>query len=373
MKLSRKSIIIILAIFFLSGLFLFFRPINEENNTIYYKNIKDNDFKVDQENTKETIPPEFDNKKSGEGGKNINMLFFGDLMLDRHVKERMGNEGVEYVFKNFNKKIFNNKDLISANLEGAVTDEGKHYDPAFAYDFAFTPSIIESLKKYNFNFFNLANNHLSDQGERGIIETRKNLDNLKINYSGCRDKEIGECSAAIIVLGGKNIGMAGFSMVYGKFDMAAATSTINNIKESVDLVIINIHWGEEYKHNFNILQQTVAHNLIDAGADIIIGHHPHVVQGMEIYKNKSIFYSLGNFIFDQYFSPDTQEELAIGAAWEENKIKFIFYPMKSKMSQLELIEGEEKDEFLKKFISWSKNIDYYEKNIKNGEFIINFK
>lgn len=374
MKFNRTILSIILAVIFLSGLFLFFRHIEEGEGVNYYALINKQGLETKQEKNGEITKQ--DNIKEGEiaaiENKKINMLFFGDLMLDRHVKEKMGDKGIGYVFEKLDKNIFNSKDLVSANLEGAVTDKGEHYNPSFAYDFAFAPMLIDSLKKYSFNFFNLANNHLSDQGERGIIETRRNLDNLKINYSGCQDKETGECSSTVISISGKKIGLAGFSMVYGKFNMAEATSTIQNLRKNNDLVIVNIHWGVEYQHSFNLSQQKVAYNLIDAGADMIIGHHPHVVEGMEIYKKKAIFYSLGNFVFDQYFSPDTQEGLAVGANWESDEINFSLYPLKSKMSQVELMAGEEKSNFLKKFISWSKNINEYSQNIEKGEFVINY-
>ncbi|MFA6394012.1 MAG: AmmeMemoRadiSam system protein B [Patescibacteria group bacterium] len=283
-------------------------------------------------------------------------LFFGDLMLDRHVGEKIKKDGLESLFSELageEQRFFQGMDIISANLEGAVTDKGAHYSPANAYDFAFSPELIGGLKKYNFNFFNLANNHFSDQGQRGIIETGKNLQTMGFSFSGCQDAEAGECSATIVEKNGLKIGMAGFSMVYKKFDLAEAEKIVSELKKQSDLAVVNIHWGTEYEHAAGAVQKETGRTLVDAGADMIIGHHPHVVQGMEIYKNKPIFYSLGNFVFDQYFSPDTQEGLAAGIAYNKNKIRIFLIPLKSSGSRPGLMSGSAKDEFFVKFIDWS--------------------
>jgi len=294
----------------------------------------------------------------------VHFLFFGDIMLDRHVGERIEANGFDYLFDDLTatttpeemsgkRMDFTGYDIVSANLEGAVTDNGAHYAPVMAYDFAFSPDLVGELEKYNFNFFNIANNHLSDQGERGIIETRKNLDNLGFAYAGCRDAETGECSSRVIEAGGKKIGMAGFSMVYHMLGTEAAAGIVDGLASTTDAVIVNIHWGREYEHEFDKAQRETAHTLIDAGADIVIGHHPHVVEGMEIYHGKPIFYSLGNFIFDQYFSADTQEGLAIGADLDAGGVAITLMPFTSKNGRPRLETGEEKDAFLKKFAGWS--------------------
>jgi len=306
--------------------------------------------------------------------KPVRLLFFGDMMLDRHVGEKINQYGVDYLFKKLASTtegdFFAGYDIVSSNLEGVVTNEGEHYAPQMSYDFAFHPDLILETKNYGFNFFSLANNHFSDQGERGIIETRNNLDNLNINYTGCEDGLVGECSGKVIEINNKKIGMAGFSMVYSKLDENDVNKIVSNLASTTDLVIVNIHWGKEYEHNFNIVQQKTAHLIIDAGADIIIGHHSHVVQGIEIYDNKPIFYSLGNFIFDQYFSPDTQEGLAIGVEIENDAERYYLYPLKSKLSQVELIKEEDKESFLNKLISWSQIDSGYREQIKTGKFII---
>jgi gamma-polyglutamate biosynthesis protein CapA len=104
---------------------------------------------------------------------------------------------------------------------------------------------------------------------------------------------------------------------------------INQVENSSDLVIVYAHWGNEYQSNSNLAIQTIAHKLIDAGADVIIGSHPHVVQESEIYNGKVIYYSLGNFIFDQYFMPETQQGLLVKMVidMKAETIAFIEYPI----------------------------------------------
>ena len=305
--------------------------------------------------------------------KDVSMLFVGDVMLDRHVKEKIDLYGLDYLFEKISSSspdFFNNYDLVSANLEGAVTNDGEHYNPINIYDFAFSPIDVVDLKKYNFNFFNLANNHFFDQGERGIIETRDILEESDFLYVGCKDKVVDDCSSASLEINKKKIGILGFSMVYGVFDLFQAQEKIRESVAQSDFVIVQVHWGKEYDHIFNSVQEYTAKALIDAGADLIIGHHPHVVQGMEIYKNKAIFYSLGNFIFDQYFSFDTQEELAVSLKIKDDIQEFNLFPLRSNSSQPNLMTKEETNKFFDRFISWSKINEDIKTQIKNNKIIL---
>jgi gamma-polyglutamate biosynthesis protein CapA len=384
------TIILVAAVIITWGFFSFYNTekiINKPDDKIKTEAL-DNKIVPEVKAIAQNLLPDNQNNEN----KNLNMLFFGDLMLDRHVGEKIKKYGLDYLFvklDNNGQWVFNGRDLISANLEGAVTDGGQHYKPDNAYDFAFAPKLIDKLKKYNFNFFNIANNHLADQGENGIIETRKNLNNSGFSFSGCKDGAVNECSYKVYKVKNYNVGFVGFSLVYNvkKFDIKKASAIVSDMASSTDLVIVNIHWGIEYEHQFNKTQQEIAHKLIDAGVDMIIGHHPHVVQGFELYKNKPIFYSLGNFIFDQYFSSDTQEELAVGIDYiekcvsippispqpspceGEEELMITLLPMRSKGSQPELMSVTDKEKFLEKYIEWSEINDEIKKEIREGKIV----
>lgn len=312
-----------------------------------------------------------------EKPKEHKWLFFGDLMLDRDIGAKIQEHGLDFIFANLVKQdqsFFQDYELVAANLEGAVSTDGEHYAPGVPYDFAFSPKIIESLNQdYNFNFFTIANNHVTDQGSRGLEETRLNLEELGIDFVGCPDTEVEECSSKIINKEKYNLGMVGLSMVYHMLNTDAAVEQVQAMASSTDFVIVNIHWGVEYEHQFNKVQQNLAHSLIDAGADLIIGHHPHVVQGMEIYQDKAIFYSLGNFVFDQYFSADTQEELALkinylpsGKASKNESLIIELIPLRSEASQIRLLDIDEKQTFLSNFFLWSQADEQYHDQIISG-------
>ncbi|MFH2018657.1 MAG: CapA family protein, partial [bacterium] len=119
-----------------------------------------------------------------------------------------------------------------------------------------------------------------------------------------------------------------------RVNLKLTKSIVEKIKPKSDFIIANVHWGQEYQKTSNSLQRKLARELIDLGVDAIIGHHPHVVQEMEIYKNRPIFYSLGNFVFDQYFSEATQQELGVGLVFRDKSISAYVFPLQSVKSQI---------------------------------------
>ncbi|MFA5753741.1 MAG: CapA family protein [Patescibacteria group bacterium] len=303
----------------------------------------------------------------------LKLLFFGDLMLDRHVGDKLAGRNLGYLLDGLATTSvwdLTRYDLVSVNLEGAVTKDGGHYSPDNLYDFAFSPSRISELKGYGFNFINLANNHFLDQGKRGVQETRQALTDLEFDYSGDIDAQVSSSSLAILDRGGQKIVLIGLSMVYQPFDQTAAQELIKDAQSSADLVVVNIHWGTEYQHQFNKTQQAVGRALVDAGADLVIGHHPHVVQGLEIYQNRPIFYSLGNFVFDQYFSPDTQTGLAVDFTISPTETVLGFFPLQSKASVVSLMTGSDKDNFFEQFIDWSSLDENQVSEVKSGRLVI---
>lgn len=306
-----------------------------------------------------------------ETNQTVSWLFFGDAMLDRYVGDIIKTRGFNFLVDKIasqGKIFFMNSDIVSVNLEGAVTKTGAHYPPELTNDFAWSPEILAQLKAYGFNYLAIANNHITDQGIKGYQETIDNLKNKGLNFSGAPDQQINDNSVAIMEVNGAKIGMISLSMVYGDFDLGKAKNLIMETKTKAEVVVVNIHWGKEYQKQFNEKQQTMAHALIDAGADLIIGHHPHVVQGMEVYKNKAIFYSLGNFIFDQYFSQDTQLGLSLGVIYESGKWQFSLFPLGSKQSQPYLLSGLAKDKFLKDLVSVSSLTSEFSQSVLKGNF-----
>ena len=297
----------------------------------------------------------------------IKFLFLGDLMLDRNVGKIIDEKGLDYLFTGLGKDFFEGFNIVHTNLEGAITENGEHFAPYNKYDFAFSNELIhELIHSYYFNFFTLSNNHILDQGEIGVSSTRKYLSDFNVGFYGCPDKEAGECSTTSTVINGKRIGFAGFSMVYGLVPAEELLAQVAQTASSTDFLIVNIHWGVEYEHGFNSTQADLGRKMIEAGADLIVGHHPHVVQGMEIYQSKPIFYSLGNFIFDQYFSVATQEGLALNVNLTEEELVVDLLPFSSTQSQPSLMPEDDKQNFLEKFVGWSKLDEPFQNQAKSG-------
>ena len=294
----------------------------------------------------------------------VSALIFGDVMLDRYVRTTIQKKGLEYIFLPINK-VFLGSDLVLANLEGSFTDFAPNPD-VDSLKFTFDPKLIPELKKIGFNIFNLANNHALDFGSAGFAQSKEYLKKNNFDYFG-NPKNTTEISI-IKNIQGLKIGFIGFNGLIGKID--PVLEEIKKIKGETDIVAIYTHWGAEYNENFTKTQQDQARKLIDAGADVIFGSHPHVVEPIEEYKGKIIFYSLGNFVFDQMFSDETQQELAIGAVFEKESMEYYLFPMESKDIQVNLLSGDKKDIILKELADKSEVSDKIREQIINGKILI---
>ncbi len=256
-------------------------------------------------------------------GEPVELAFLGDIMLDRGVKSS--------VYRNFDRdysKLFTKTsllktfDIVFANLEGPASNQGA--DIHNLYSFRMEPSIIPALRGTGIDILSVANNHEGDWGRDAFVDTLNRLQENEIAYTG-GGKNIEEATRpTIIEKNGMRIGYLAFSDVGPNYMKATENeagvllasnpdfdSIIKNAKIQVDYLVVSFHFGDEYKTIHNQRQETLAHKAIDDGAKIVIGHHPHVVQDTEVYNNGYIAYSLGNFIFDQYFSSNTMQGMLL--------------------------------------------------------------
>lgn len=266
-----------------------------------------------------------------EQTKPISILFLGDIMLGRHVETLMNTYGPDYPFEKIDE-FLSSKDYIFANLEGPIVHD-HHQTPNGGFSFSFKDSVGELLKKHGIDAVSLANNHALNQGADGFVETQSILDGIGIAYAG-HPLLMDESYTEHLSIEGKPFTFAAFNMTFPQNNPDAAVATIERLAgKSGEPIIVMMHWGQEYQTHSDVRQQTLAHRLIDAGADLIIGAHPHVVQESEEYHDKMIFYSLGNFIFDQYWSTETQKGLAVELTIDDGEWKFTTYPLQSILSQ----------------------------------------
>lgn len=248
--------------------------------------------------------------------KPVKILFVGDMMFDRYIREgvaKYGQGNYDYVFEKIKDKLAG-YDLVVGNLEGPITDKssisiGTEMDEKKNLDFSFDPSVGKVLAANNIKLVDLGNNHILNQGEDGVIQTKKYLDEAGVQYFG--DTENSGQEFLIKNIGGTKIGFVNYNYsIAGSLEKAI--KDIGTVKNKSDIVVVCPHWGTEYKTGDpGRVIRAEAYKLIDAGADAVIGGHPHVVQSSETYKGKKIYYSLGNFIFDQYFSSDTMKGLGV--------------------------------------------------------------
>ena len=279
---------------------------------------------------------------------NSSIVFAGDIMLGRYVGEVVKANGAGYPFLKI-KDAVSSADEAIANLEGPLTKINN--DPGNQMRFNFDPALAGELSSAGFDAVSLANNHALDQGAPGLSDTQADLKAAGLGYFG--DPARADGPVYQFTADGKKIAVLGFQMVYGKLDSVGYAAAIAAAKKEADFVIVMPHWGTEYKHEANAIQINSAHAFIDAGADMIVGSHPHVVEGIEIYKNRPIFYSLGNLIFDQYFSKDTQEGLMLRLNFSGDQGSVDLLPLEIPKSQPVLVDGDKKAKTLQEVASLS--------------------
>jgi len=275
----------------------------------------------------------------------FSFIFGGDMMYDRKVDYNFRGNDIYKIFDNFGDRTFWGTDLAFANLEGPISATPIPADNSGSMVFNFPPTVPNLLKWLHINSVSLANNHSDNAGLTGYTNTVKVLTDAGItpvgHQTGYDSKSIARYQS-----GDVHVSLIAIDELATNADI---TADIKTEKAKGARVIIFPHWGTEYQTIHNSSQELLAHRWIDAGADMVIGSHPHVVEDAEVYKNKPIFYSLGNFVFDQTFSTETQRGLIVAGEFKGNDIKLVLLPTKEVNIQPQLLTGTEKDSFIAKY------------------------
>ena len=248
-----------------------------------------------------------------EPKENVSVAVTGDVMFARKMPNVLSMDSSPFAGVS---DVVSNVDLLLVNFENAATSSGNAVkgDVPLSCD----PSYVPLLKANNNTVASLANNHAFDYGIEGMKDTVKNLNDAGITPIGAGETEDEAHQAVVKEINGRKITILnymdsnnfaeysydvmpyanGSTPGYSAYDSADAQKQIAEHNDS-DMIIAYLHFGNEYSNSPNEDQVKIAHELIDYGADVVLGSHPHVTQGIEVYKGKPVFYSLGNFIFDQ--------------------------------------------------------------------------
>lgn len=238
------------------------------------------------------------------------LLFVGDVMLARGVGARMkAEDDWTYPFQKIAPTL-RAANLTFGNLECPVSDIGS--DRHHLYSFRADPKVIEGLKFAGFDVVSVANNHLYDWGRPALLDTLERLRAAGIRPVGAGANDLEAHYPVLVDLGGVRIAFLAYVNVVPReaaagpdragvawLDSDRVLGDIRFARSLADLVIVSLHWGIEYMTRPEKSQVEFAHRMIDAGADLVVGGHPHVVQPLEEYHGRWIAYSLGNFVFDQ--------------------------------------------------------------------------
>ncbi|MDU4697822.1 MAG: CapA family protein [Paenibacillus sp.] len=362
-------------------------PLTDDSDAAHTENGTENGSGPNNPHSDGTSPEEGDTGDEGEvglapstgsdsgkwdGGDAERLLihFAGDTIFSGKVEERLEKAGYELPYK-YVRGLFKNDDLSVLNLETPVTTGG---DPAEdkTYVFKSPPKAIGPMAQAGVDAVNLANNHVLDQGVSGLQDTMKALRQHNLLYVGAGKNSKEAYAPVYVERKGIKIALFGFSRVVpepgwvaGKskpgvasvYAPKAALNAIQAARQNADLVLVMTHWGKERTTQLEKHQPELAHAFIDAGADLVIGSHPHVMQGLEQYKGKWIAYSTGNFIFTKSKDPKTWETAVFAASCTRDgdcELKLI--PYRTELGQPVPMNAEDGSKLLKEIQSFSPGV-----------------
>ncbi len=258
---------------------------------------------------------------TGNTSSDAVLAFAGDVMLARNVAATVKQHGGDYTYPFQNVAAYvQSADIAMCNLECPVTNRGERV--AKSYMFRAEPESLSGLTFAGFGIVTLANNHVLDFGPIGLQDTTDNLDKSRIQYVGLCTNDAPQQPVVREVKGVK-IGFLAYAdpdypFAYAKEylpfpthpakgDRETIRADIVRLRPNVDVIVVSMHWGIEYVQEVDAHQRELGRLMIDAGADIVAAHHPHVQQPPERYRRGLIIYSMGNFVFDQHQRPPTRE------------------------------------------------------------------
>lgn len=249
---------------------------------------------------------------SAQNADTLDILFTGDILLDRGVRQVIEHHGVDHLFSDGIDSVFRSAQLVVGNLECPAT---KIEAPVFKrFIFRGEPEWLDTLQRHGYTHLNLANNHSIDQGREGLLDTKRNILAAGMMPIGAGENMneavqpvlLAEHPRKVWLVASLRLALENYAYLPDKpcvsqEPMDSLLERVNRLRrtDSTAVIIVSLHWGGEHTLQPVPSQRLEAHQLIRAGADVLICHHTHTLQTIEEFQGKKIYYSIGNFIFDQ--------------------------------------------------------------------------
>ncbi|RJX38198.1 CapA family protein [Paenibacillus pinisoli] len=304
---------------------------------------------------------------TGETSEHISLSFVGDLMPGEYINRILLEKGYDFPYQNV-LLYLSEPDIMAGNLELPITTRGIPIEGT-PYVHKGSPDALPAMKNAGFDVLSLANNHAMDQGLEGMQDTMKYLQEAGIGYMGVGNNDAEAFAPYIAESKGFKVAYIGVSGVIPfthlkadrntpgiaeTYETTRTVAAIASAKEEADIVVVMVHWGKDAADKPEELHRRYAREYIDAGADIVVGSHPHVMQGFENYKGKWIAYSLGNFVYaTNPKSPQGDTGVLDAVCNKAGDCSLKFNPMNVIQSQPTPLEGEAKQQLLQRLSSIS--------------------
>ncbi|PSL40815.1 poly-gamma-glutamate synthesis protein (capsule biosynthesis protein) [Salsuginibacillus halophilus] len=293
---------------------------------------------IEELQSKEIEPRTSSSETVYEEEEAIHMIFAGDVMFEWSLEDTVAQHGPDYPFEHVSESV-QQADYAIANLETAVTDHAQPYEKI--YNFQADADHLTGLVNAGFDFVSLANNHTMDYREAGLLDTVESLDEAGLDHAGAGADKSEAYAPHTVELHGKTIKILAFSEVLPSVDWYAGENKpgiasgyqrervvqkIAAADDSADYVLVYMHWGNEGEHTPEEATRTYAESMVSAGADAVVGTHPHVLQGFEFFDDQPVAYSIGNFLFPDYVEGPTAETGLLHFKLQDGDVAMSFEP-----------------------------------------------
>ncbi|WP_440603724.1 CapA family protein [Bacillus sp. GB_SG_008] len=363
MKIRKRTLLkrtILLAILFTPIILLINYALNSET-----KNEQNTKVKNKQTEKAKGKEPTEKPKEDPE----ITLTFSGDTMFDWQLRPVIQSKGADYPFQHVKPEI-EKADYSFVNLESAFTTREKKY-PGQLFWIKSDPSTLQAIKNTGYDIVNIGNNHTLDYYQDGLLDTISHVEKIGLPYIGAGKNASDAYTAREVTIKGKKFKFISFVRfmpdsawvatndkpgVANGYDLNLVTKTIKEQKKDADYMIVYMHWGVEKTNRPADYQKEYVQKMVEAGANAIVGSHPHWLQGFEYYNKVPVAYSLGNFLFPDYVTGHSAETGVLTLKFKGKDVQMSFNPYMIRNNQITPLQDTEKQNMLQYLQSISNDV-----------------